>query len=339
MKGADGLRLKDSESGAAVSRRPQSKPRLREENVASRARRSARGLSWKRTSNRLSAFLYLVPALILMGAGVGYPIYRIILMAFSNVNTFGIRHGFNGLDNFRLLFSSGFFGVLEVTAYWTLGILVPTIIISFVLAYALNSIRALSTFFRSVLIIPWAIPLAIVGIVNSLMLNDSYGQLNTVLLKLHIITKPIGWLARPETALPLMILIGIWVSVPFTTLTLLAGIQAVPSDVREAAKLDGVGEVREARYVVLPLIGNAMRLVILVNLANIFNSFPLIWILTQGGPAESTATVTTFSYQLAFTDGEFGAAGAAAMLSFAALLALAVMYSFALGTRGEGSLM
>lgn len=283
-------------------------------------------------------FAYLVPALLLMLAAVGYPIGRIFVLAFSNVNSFGMLQGPAGLDNFSGLWASGFPRVILTTIEWTLGALIPTVIISLALAYALAQPIRFQAMLRTLTLIPWAIPLTIVAILSSLILDASYGQLNTLLQDLHIIHQPIGWLAKANTSLPVMIIIAIWVSIPFTTLTLLSGIQAVPHDISEAAILDGAGAWGRFWHVTLPLITNSMQLVVLINLAYIFNSFPIIWVLTQGGPADTTATATTFTYELAFTNGEFGYAGASALLCFVALLGVALLYVFSY-RRTEGALL
>jgi multiple sugar transport system permease protein len=273
-----------------------------------------------------------------MAAAVGYPIVRIVEMAFQNVNSFGISQGFAGFGNFSGLWQSGFSTVIGTTLIWTLGTLIPTVIISMAMALALAAPIKGQAFFRTITLIPWAIPLTIVAILGSMILDNTYGQLNTVLQDLHLISHPIGWLATSQTSLPIMIIIAIWVSIPFTTLTLLSGIQAVPEDIKEAGALDGLSPWGRFWHITLPLTTNAVQLVVLINLAYIFNSFPIIWVLTQGGPAETTSTVTIFTYKLAFTDGEFGYAGAAALIAFVALLVVALLYTFSYRGK-EGSLL
>lgn len=287
---------------------------------------------------RHGGILYLLPALILVGLAVGYPIVHIVAMAFGNVNTFGTIIGSNGFQNFSGLWQSGFPVVIRNTVIWTLGILVPTVFVSLALAYSLSLPIRLQPLFRTLSIVPWAIPLTIVAIWGSMAFNALYGQVNTLLVDLHLIAHPIGWLATSKTSLPVMILIGIWVSVPFTTLTLLGGIQSIPRDILEASSIDGARGVQRFVRIVMPLIRNSIQLVVLINLAYIFNSFPIIWVMTQGGPAYSSATVTTFVYQLAFTDGQFGQAGAAALLAFVVLIGVALGY-VALYRKSEGSLL
>lgn len=287
---------------------------------------------------RWQGLVYLAPALILVLMAVGYPIVHVFAMAFSQTNSFGITTGFAGLTNFSGLFASGFGRVIGNTVIWTIGILVPTIIISLMLAFALSLPIKGQPFFRTIIIIPWAIPLTIVAILGSMAFNATYGQVNTLLLHLHLITHNIGWLATARTSLPVMMLIAIWVSIPFTTLTLLSGIQAVPREILEASAIDGAEGFYRFRKIVLPQITNALQLVVLTNLAYIFNSFPIIWVMTQGGPASTSSTITIFVYQLAFTLGQFGQAGAAAVLAFIVLMGLAVAY-VALYRHTEGTLL
>lgn len=279
----------------------------------------------RRTASRSSLYVYLVPAAALLGVAVGYPLVKVVLLAFQNVNQFGIATGWAGWANFVGLWHSGFPGVIVTTVTWTLGILVPTVVVSLLLAWALASLRRGQAAFRSLVLLPWAIPLAIVAVLARLILQTSYGTLNDLLRALHV-SQGVAWLATAGTSLPIMIVIGIWVSVPFTALTLLSGIYAIPSEVHEAALLDAPNALKRFLHVTLPMLRNALQLVVIINLAYIFNSFPIIWILTQGGPAETTATSTTFVYQLAFTDGQFGYAGAAGLLSLFVLIGVTVLY-------------
>ena len=288
---------------------------------------------------RLTGYIYLFPALLLVGLAVGYPIAHIFVMAFSQVNSFGTIIGYNGFKNFVGLWQSGFTTVIKNTIIWTLSALVVTIVISLILAYYLSStsIRGQS-FFRTMVIIPWAIPLTIVAVLSSMMLNSTYGQLNTLLLNIHILKAPIGWLATAKTSFPMMIVIAVWVSIPFTTLTLLGGMQAIPHDVYEASALDGATGFSTFFRVTLPLLTSSLQLVVLINLAYLFNSFPIIWVLTQGGPDNTTATATTYVYQLAFTDGQFGIAGAAALLAFCVLISVSLVYMW-IYRKSEGTML
>jgi multiple sugar transport system permease protein len=281
--------------------------------------------SFRRVASRGSLYFYLLPAAVLLGLAVGYPLVSVVLLAFRKVNQFGIPTGWAGWSNFVGLWNSGFPEVIQTTVIWTFGILVPTIIFSLVLAWALASLRKAQAAFRSLVLIPWAIPLAIVAVLARLILQTSYGTFNDLLRALGI-SNGVAWLATAGTSLPIMVLIGIWVSVPFTALTLLSGIYAIPSEIHEAALLDAPSALRRFIHVTLPLLRNPLQLVVIINLAYIFNSFPIIWILTQGGPAETTATSTTFVYQLAFTDGQFGFAGAAGLLSLFVLIGVTILY-------------
>lgn len=288
--------------------------------------------------HRWQGLIYLMPALLVITMAVGYPIVHLFEMAFGQTNSFGIITGNAGFKNFSGLFASGLMRVILNTVIWTAGILVPTIIISLALAYAVSLPLKGQSFFRTIIIIPWAIPLTIVAILGDMAFNSTYGQVNTLLLQLHLISHPIGWLATARTSFPVMMILAIWVSIPFTTLTLLSGIQAVPGEILEASAIDGAEGFYRFRKIILPQITNALQLVVLINLAYIFNSFPIIWIMTQGGPASTSSTITIFVYQLAFTLGQFGQAGAAALLAFIILMGLGVAY-VKVYRRTEGNLL
>jgi multiple sugar transport system permease protein len=188
--------------------------------------------------------------------------------------------------------------------------------------------------FRTVLMLPWATSLTIQAVLWRWILNGEYGILNHLLMKLHILAKPVHWLAQPETSMAVMIYVGIFVSIPFTTTVLLAGLQTIDGSVLEAAAVDGAGWLGRLWHIILPLLRPVFNIVLILNMIYVFNSFPIIWIITRGEPANRTDTFITYLYKLAFLFGNQGKAAAAAVISFFILLSFTLVY-LKLQQKGE----
>jgi multiple sugar transport system permease protein len=134
------------------------------------------------------------------------------------------------------------------------------------------------------------------------------------------------WLAEAKTALPVLIWVGVWASIPFTTVTLLAGLQGIGGDVLEAASLDGADGWRRFRFIILPLLRPVLNVAVVLNTIYVFNSFPIIWVMTKGEPANGTHTLITYLYQQAFVSSQTGAAQAMGVLSFGVLMVFSMLY-------------
>lgn len=272
--------------------------------------------------SRHTTILWLLPALLLVLFFVVYPLWSMILASFSTLSFAGVRTGWAGFDNYIAVLNDPVIPqVLRNTAIWTVGVVVGTIVISMAVALVLNETWPGRTFVRWVLIIPWATSLVITSLAFRWILDSQLGTLNVLLLQWGIVDEPIEFLSNASRSIPLLILVGIFVSVPFTTYVLLAGLQGIPSELYEAARLDGASALRRFRRLTLPLLAPFVTLAALLNAIYVFNSFPIIWIMTQGGPLNDTQTVITYAYKLAFSTDEVAKAAA---LASASLVVLAV---------------
>jgi multiple sugar transport system permease protein len=182
--------------------------------------------------------------------------------------------------------------------------------------------------------LPWAISLTMTAIVWRWTLNGQAGMLNATLFDLGLLEQPVEWLARAETAFPWEIGIGILVSIPFTVTVFLGGLASIPGDIYEAARIDGASAWQRFRHLTLPLLRPFLNIAIVLNIIYVFNSFPIIWVMTQGGPANQTDILVTYLYKLAFRFGRLGEASAVSLVMFAALLAFTIAYA-AMVMRGE----
>lgn len=281
---------------------------------------------------------FIAPTLVLIVAVVFYPIADTILMSFSDVNALAQRTGFNGLENYRALFGDPVFVRVAVqTLVWTVAVVGITTLISIPVALALNLHFPGRRIARTVLIIPWAASLMINALVWRWILDGQYSIVNRLLINLHVIDEPIVWLGSEGYASVAIIVVGILVSIPFTSFSLLAGLQSIPAEIYEAARMDGAGFWRTLRKITLPMLRPALSITTILNIIYVFNSFPIIWLLTQGAPAYHTDILVTYLYKKAFSEGEFGASAAMAVLTFLLLLVCSLLFSRLSGDRDRGA--
>ena len=275
------------------------------------------------------------PSLLLTLFIIGYPVYDLINASVHEVNRFGQLRGFIGLKHFsNLLADSLFWSSLQNTLIWTAGVVFGTILISVPVALILNDDFAGRGIARVIVMLPWAISLTMTAIVWRWTLNGQAGMLNATLFQLGLLDGPFEWLARAETAFPMEIGIGVLVSIPFTTTVFLGGLSSMPEDIYEAARIDGATAWQRFRHLTLPLLRPFINIALVLNIIYVFNSFPIIWVLTQGGPANSTDILVTYLYKLAFRFGRLGEASAVSLVMFAVLLAFTIVYAVLL-MRGE----
>jgi multiple sugar transport system permease protein len=287
---------------------------------------------------RQAAPIWLIaPSLLLALFIIGYPVFDLVRTASYEVNRFGQLRDFIGLAHFAGLFADQlFWESLWRTLIWTGGVVLGTIAISVPVAMILNEDFAGRGLARVIVMLPWAISLTMTAIVWRWTLNGQAGMLNATLFQLGVIDRPIEWLATADTAFPMEIAIGILVSIPFTTTVFLGGLSSVPEDIYEAARIDGATGWQRFRYLTLPLLRPFINIALVLNIIYVFNSFPIIWVLTQGGPANSTDILVTYLYKLAFRFGRLGEASAVSLVMFGALLAFTVIYAIML-MRGEST--
>jgi len=284
---------------------------------------------------RAAPFWLIAPSLLLALFVIGYPVFDLVRTASHEVNRFGQLRDFIGLAHFAGLFADAlFWESLWRTLIWTGGVVLGTIAIAVPVAMILNEDFAGRGLARVIVMLPWAISLTMTAIVWRWTLNGQAGMLNATLFQLGVIDRPIEWLATAQTAFPMQIAIGILVSIPFTTTVFLGGLSSVPEDIYEAARIDGATGWQRFRFLTLPLLRPFINIALVLNIIYVFNSFPIIWVLTQGGPANSTDILVTYLYKLAFRFGRLGEASAVSLVMFGALLAFTVVYALML-MRGE----
>ncbi|WP_295805840.1 carbohydrate ABC transporter permease [uncultured Nitratireductor sp.] len=280
-------------------------------------------------------YVLILPGFLLAAFIILWPLYQLGTISLNDVNRFGQLRGFNGVENYVAVFTDpDFLGALWRTFIWTGGIVFGTLIVSIPVAMILNEDFYGRSLARVIIMLPWAVSLTMTAIVWRWALNGESGMLNSGLQGIGLIDQNIQWLARASTAFPVQIMIGILVTIPFTTTIFLGGLSSIPDDLYEAAKLEGASRWQTFREITLPLMKPFLNISIVLNMIYVFNSFPIIWATTQGGPANSTDILVTYLYKLGFRFGKLGEASALSVMMFVLLLAFTILY-VALAMRRE----
>jgi len=279
-------------------------------------------------TRRAVPYLLVLPSVILALWIIGYPILDVANMSLHAVNRFGQFKGFAGFDNFSHLVKEPLFsGCLFRTLLWTVSVVGGTVVLSMPIALILNENFGGRRIARIIIMLPWAVSLTMSGIVWRWALDGQSGMFNATLFSFGIIHQPIAWLATAGTAFPVEIAIGILVSIPFSVTVYLGGLSSFPEEIFEAAKIDGASAWQQWRYLTLPLLRPFINIVLVLNTIYVFNSFPLIWVMTQGDPANSTDIFVTWLYKLAFRYGKLDVAAALSLVMFLILLSFTIVYS------------
>lgn len=271
--------------------------------------------------------LMILPSLALAMFIIGYPIIDLGWTSLQEVSRFGQLRGFAGFDNFAEVFSDQlFYDSLVRTVIWTVAVVGGTLLISLPVALILNDDFIGRGVARVIIMLPWAISLTMTAVVWRWGLNGRAGLLNATLMDLGIMSEPIEWLATAPLAFSAEILVGILVSIPFTTTIFLGGLSALPQDAYEASMMDGASWWDQFRFITLPLMKPFINIAIVLNVIYVFNSLPIIWVMTEGGPANGTDILVTYLYKLAFRFGQLGKASAISLIMFGVLLVFTIAY-------------
>ncbi|PBC10654.1 sugar ABC transporter permease [Mesorhizobium sp. WSM3859] len=277
--------------------------------------------------NRFLPYLLTLPSLLLAAVVIFWPVWDLIQISTHDVNRFGQLREFSGLANFSALAADpDFVAALWRTGLWTVLVVGGALLLSIPVAMILNTDFYGRGLARVIIMLPWAVSLTMTAVVWRWALSGESGMLNSALMKLGLISQNIQWLASAETAFPMQVLIGILVTVPFTTTIFLGGLSSIPDDLYEAAALEGATHFQQFREITFPLLKPFINIAIVLNTIYVFNSFPIIWVMTQGGPANSTDILVTHLYKLAFRIGKLGEASAVSLVMFAILLVFTMIY-------------
>ena len=278
---------------------------------------------------RLSPLLWLGPAIALIGLVVLWPVVVMVQSSFQNISGIGFVAGYNGTANYRQLFNEpDFVSVLVRTVIWVVVVVAVTVLISLGLAQLFNQRFPGRRVTRWALIIPWAASVMMTALIFKWALDPNVGVINVILHHIGVVKKlgsnQADWLGNPTSALLWMMGVAVFVSLPFTTYAILSGLQGIPRDVYEASAIDGATSWKSYLRVTLPLLRPAIVVATLINVINVFNSFPIIWEMTGGGPGYQTATSTIFMVEL--KQGNVGESASMSTINFLLVIVIVVVY-------------
>lgn len=272
-------------------------------------------------------YLWILPSILLMAVFVVFPIGIVFKIAFSEVSKSGMVGGFVGLRNFVDAVNEPAFGTVMINTFlWVVSVVGLSTLLGFIIAMLFNQPFRGRKLARSILVFPWAASLVIQASIWNYIIKFEYGNLNNVLLNLGIIREAINWRASYQIEFIWECGVGIFVTIPFVTFCVLSGLQSIDAAYYEAATVDGAGFWKKLRMITIPLVKPSLTVSTVLNIIYVFNSFPIIYTITKGAPANKTDTLVTYLYMLAFYDNKKGPATALSVIGFAILCVAAGAY-------------
>ncbi|WP_153465437.1 carbohydrate ABC transporter permease [Sediminibacillus terrae] len=288
---------------------------------------------------RWGEYLFIYPAVIFMLLLIGYPLIYNIILSFQDVDLNSLATGekhFVWFDNYKALANQDGFGIsVWNTIVYTLGSVVFQVVIGFLLALFFSMKFKLASFLRGVVMISWLIPLTITALLYKFMMGSGEGIFNQMLMGIGFIDDPIQWLSNPDIALWSVIIANIWVGIPFNMLLLSTGLSNLPEDVYESASLDGANWFQKLFKITIPLLHPVLLVVLMLGFIYTFKVFDLVFVMTGGGPINSTEVLSTIAYRLSFNEFQFSLGAAAANILFIILLVVSVIYLFMINKDEE----
>ncbi|HLT20226.1 MAG TPA: sugar ABC transporter permease, partial [Thermomicrobiales bacterium] len=259
-----------------------------------------------------SAWLFMAPMLLVLTLVAGWPLLRTVWFGFTDARLSDLEaYEFVGLINYSYLFQDPDWwnAVWNTFVFATVSVALETVL-GLGIALALNARFGGRGLLRAAVLIPWAIPTVVSAQMWAWMFNDVFGVINHVLLALHLISQPIAWIASPDTALMAVIMVDVWKTTPFMALLLLAGLQMLPQECYESARVDGVHPIKVFFKVTLPLLKPALLVAIIFRMLDALRIFDLIYVMTGNNRDTMSMSVYTRQQLVDFQDVGYGSAAA-----------------------------
>ena len=273
---------------------------------------------------------FVVPALVYMLAFVGYPIVSNIILSLQDVNVRTLLSPdkpFVAFNNYIEIFKDSVFRTsLWNTLIFTVGSLVFQFIIGFLLALFFSRNFKFAKPIRGLLMMPWMIPITITALIFKFIFGTDVGILNYILNSLGLIGQNIDWLTSPGTAMVALIAANVWIGIPFNMILISTGLTTIPSELYESAAIDGANKTQSFFRITLPLLRPTIESVLILGFIYTFKVFDLVYVMTGGGPVNSTQMLSTYSYKLSFDMFKYSKGSAVANVLFIILLIVSVFY-------------
>lgn len=280
------------------------------------------------TKKKLQPYLYIAPVMILLLLMFGYPLIKSIVMSFQEYKLSRLdKVSWNNFENYTKMFTDkNFLLLLKNSILYVVASVLGQFLLGLGLALALNKKFKGRGIYQSIVFLPWAFSAFVVGLLYRWSFNGEYGVVNDILLKLGVVDKGLSWLGTPGLSLLVVVFAMVWIGIPFFAINILAALQSVPGEIYEAADVDGCGVFRKFFSLTIPFIKPTIIMTILLRTIWIFNSFDLVVIITEGGPANYSQTLPSYMYTQAFSSYDFGLAGAFGVLLMVILSVYALIF-------------
>lgn len=277
--------------------------------------------------DRRLGLLLVIPIIIIVFGIMGYPFLRAIYLSFTD-KLVGMQEKFVGLKNYQKLLSDKiFWKSLTNTIIYTAGCIGAKLVFGMLFALVLNQDFKGKGFFRTLLLIPWAIPGMVAATTWRWMYDSTYGIINSLLISIGLTKTGIAWLSDVHIVLLSTMIVNVWRGIPFFMFSILGALQTLDRQQYEAATVDGAGILKQFWYITLPSIGSVVGITTLLSTIWTFNDFENVYLLTGGGPLYASSTIATYTYDMAFIQNNFARAMSIAVSVIPILLILIVLYT------------
>ncbi|MDF2887713.1 MAG: lacF 25 [Lacrimispora sp.] len=274
--------------------------------------------------------LYALPAFLYMLFFVGYPIVSNLILSLQNVTVRNLVRGsrdFIGFDNYiKLMHDTVFLRAMFNTLLFTVSCLVVQFVIGFALALLFQKDFPFARPVRGLLMIPWMIPMTVTALIFKFMFSTDVGIINYFLKSVGLISENIQWLTSPSTAMTAVITANIWIGIPFNTILISTGLTTIPLELYESAAMDGANGLQKFFKITLPLMRTTIESLLVLGFIYTFKVYDMVYVMTGGGPVNSTHLMSTYSYKLSFEMFQYSLGASAANVLLVILLLVSVVY-------------
>lgn len=285
--------------------------------------------SRRRLNPRWPGLLFIAPAMLVLLGVIGYPLVRAFMMSLHRIILIKPQLGrpFVGFENYiKVIKAPYFLNALWQTLVWTSVNLGAQMLLGLTIALLLNSNFPGRGLARGLMLIPWVVPSVVAVLTWRWMYDGQFGIINSWLVQLGVIERGYAWLGNTDTAMAAILVESIWKGTPFVLVMLLAGLQAVPGELLDSAKVDGANAWQRFAHVTMPTLRSTFVIAATLTTIYSFNNFNSIWLMTEGGPLRATETLTILTYKTAFQAFNMGEATAIGVITFVILLLFVAVF-------------
>ena len=274
--------------------------------------------------------LFILPAFIYMMVFVGYPIVENLILSLQDVSVRNLVNGdrhFIAYANYAEIFRDKvFLMAMKNTLVFTVACLVFQFLIGFLLALLFNKKFAFAKTVRGLTMIPWMMPMTVTALMFKFMFSTDVGIINYILKSSHLIRENIEWLTTPGTAMIAVVVANVWIGIPFNTILISTGLTTIPQELYESASVDGANGWQKLTRITLPLLKPTIESVLVLGFIYTFKVYDLVYVMTEGGPVNSTHLLSTYSYKLSFDMFQYSKGSAVANVLFLILFLVGLLY-------------